>query len=81
MLRGAQMHVRGWAGVQDTLMYESLPLEEVDSRVGQFAKHDMKEKGAKPGEEAEAEESEVRTFWPTRLPNSCRGMSGAQPSG
>ena len=73
--------MRGLAGVQDTLMYESLPLGEVDSRVGQFAKHDMKEKGAKPGEEAEAEESEVRAFWPTKLPNTCRGMSGPQPSG
>ena len=57
---GGQMHVRGLAGVQDTLMYESLPLGEVDSRVGQFAKHDMKEKGAKLGEDAEAEDSEVR---------------------
>ena len=58
------MHVRGLAGVQDTLMYESLPLGEVDSRVGQFAKHDMKEKGAKPGEDADAEYSEVRASSP-----------------
>ena len=56
--------MRGWAGVQDTLMYESLPLGEVDSRVGQFAKHDMKEKASKPGEEAEAEDSEVCTVCP-----------------
>ena len=54
--------MHGLAGVQDTLMYESLPLGEVDSRVGQFAKHDLKEKGARPGDDAEAEGSEGARF-------------------
>ena len=39
-------------------MYENLPLGEVDSRVGQFARHD-KEK-AKIADGTEQEESEVQ---------------------
>ena len=40
-------------------MYETLPLGDVDSRVGQFAKHDKDKASAKPLDGAEQEDSEV----------------------
>lgn len=62
-------------------MYESLPLGEVDSRVGHIARHDTKDKPKNTdGTDQEQEDTEVPLLLHARIPMRIMSLPHCQSS-